>query len=74
MSDEKLSDNQVWDRLHAAREALGQAEGSTVAGDTAMTTARRALLLLQMGVLKSSEPDQVTAPAETSPGPIPDPQ
>jgi hypothetical protein len=58
MADETLNDEQVWNRLHAASEALGQAKGATVAGDTALTAARRALVLLQMGVLKSAEADQ----------------
>ena len=67
MADETLSDEQVWNRLHAASEALGQTKGATVAGDTALTAARRALVLLQMGVLKSAEADQdqFKGPAET---------
>lgn len=67
MADEKLNDNQVWDRLHAALEALGDASGHTTAGDTAMETARRALTYLQIGVLKASEADQepFKGPAET---------
>ncbi len=68
MADEKpLNDEQVWNRLHAASEALGQAKGATVAGDTALTAARRALVLLQMGVLKSGEAEQepFRGPAES---------
>lgn len=65
MTDDKLSDDQVWNRLHSAREALGEGKGVTVAGDTALTAARRALVMLQMGVLSSSEPDgQIKAPDE----------
>ena len=58
MADEKLNDEQVWNCLHAASEALGDAKGETTAGDTALTAARRALVLLQMGILKSAEADQ----------------
>lgn len=67
MADDKLTDEQVWNRLHVASEALGEAKGATVAGDTALTAARRALALLQMGVLKSADADQepFKGPAET---------
>lgn len=54
MADDKpLSDNQVHDRLHAALEALGTADGETIHGDTALKTARRSLVLLQLSVLTS---------------------
>ncbi|MDX1006752.1 hypothetical protein GOE08_07615 [Sinorhizobium medicae] len=46
---DKLSDDQVYERLHAAYLALGREEGETVRGDTALKAARRALTLLQMG-------------------------
>lgn len=59
MADEKpLNDTEVWNRLHAALEALGTAPGTTKAGDTALTAARRALVYFQMGVLKSAEAEQ----------------
>ncbi len=63
----KLNDTEVWDALHAALEALGENDGATMAGGTAMRSARRALILLQMGVLKSAEADQepFKGPAET---------
>lgn len=52
MADEfPISDNQVDDRLRAARAALGEAPGSTVAGDTAITAARKALALLSLGLI-----------------------
>lgn len=58
MADDKpLNDNQVHDRLHAAMEVLGNAEGETVHGDTALKTARRSLMLLQLGVLTSQAKD-----------------
>ena len=54
MADDKpLNDNQVHDRLHAALEALGTVEGETIHGDTALKTARRSLVLLQLSVLTS---------------------
>lgn len=58
MAEDKLTDEQVWNRLHVASEALGSEKGASVAGDTALSAARRALALLQMGVLKASEADQ----------------
>lgn len=71
MADEKLSDIAVWNRLQVASEALGEGKGETVAGDTALEAARRALLLLQMGVLQSAEAkDQ----AESEPAPPHDPR
>jgi hypothetical protein len=50
-----LSDNEAHDRLHAAREALGEEAGETVRGDTVLKAARRALSLLQFGLLKAAE-------------------
>ncbi|WP_240233617.1 hypothetical protein [Devosia lacusdianchii] len=54
----KLNDTEVWDRLHAALEALGEDDGLTTAGGTAIRSARRTLILLQMAVLKSQEAEQ----------------
>lgn len=68
MADDKpLNDTEAWNRLHAALEALGTAPGRTTAADTALTAARRSLVLLQMGILKSAEADQepFKGPAET---------
>jgi hypothetical protein len=55
MPDKKLSDNQVHDRLVAAERALGSDEAATVRGDTAITAARRALNLLQFGLVEAME-------------------
>jgi hypothetical protein len=56
MADDKpLSDNQVHDRFHAALLLLGNSPGVTKHGDTALKSARHALLLLQMGVVAASE-------------------
>lgn len=68
MADDKpLNDLETWDRLNAALDALGTAPGHTKAADTALGAARRALILLQMGVLKAAETDQepFKGPAET---------
>jgi hypothetical protein len=68
MADDKpLSDTQVHERLHAALLLLGSAPGKTIAGDTAMKSARRSLLLLQMGVVASeaANDDGAKAPVET---------
>ena len=71
MADDKpLNDNQVHDRLHAAIEALGSATGETVHGDTTLKTARRSLMLLQLGVLhaqanaEARNDNEVKGPAE----------
>lgn len=59
--DQPLSDNQVHDRLNAASEALGDAQGATVRGQTALETARKVLWNLQLAVLlggeRSTDPD-----------------
>ncbi|WP_290687303.1 MULTISPECIES: hypothetical protein [unclassified Haematobacter] len=54
---EKLNDDQVYERLHAALIALGAQDGETVRGDTAIKTARRAMLLLQLGLLSTEKPE-----------------
>jgi hypothetical protein len=46
-----LSDNEADDRLKAALNALGEARGATVAADTALTAARKALSLLSLGLI-----------------------
>jgi hypothetical protein len=52
MADNRpLSDNEVDDRLKAALNALGEAPGVTVAADTALTAARKALSLISLGLI-----------------------
>lgn len=53
--DKPLSDNEAHDRLVAAREALGNASGSSVRADTALRAARRALNVLQVGLVAAAE-------------------
>ncbi|UXN64411.1 hypothetical protein N8E89_00530 [Phyllobacterium sp. A18/5-2] len=54
---DKLTDDEVYERLHAALLAIGKAEGQTIRGDTSLKAARKALALLQMGLLKSMDDD-----------------
>ena len=60
---EKLSDDQVYERLHAALLALGREDGATVRGDTALKAARRAIVLLQMGHLAAHDRDSDVNPS-----------
>lgn len=50
-----LSDNEIGDRLHAAKEVIGDAAGQTVRGQTALDAARQALSLLSLGLLYAAE-------------------
>ena len=47
----KLSDNEAYDRLVKAREALGDDEGETAHANTAIETARRSLVMLQIALM-----------------------
>ncbi len=60
---EKLSDDQVYERLHAALLAVGREDGVTVRGDTALKAARRAIVLLQMGHLAAQDRDSDVNPS-----------
>ena len=51
MSDKPLTDNQVDDLLKAARDILGHGCGETIAGNTALVTARKGLMLLSHGLI-----------------------
>lgn len=50
-----LSDDDVYDRLVAAYEAMDQRPGATVPGETAIQTAKRALKILQFALLAANE-------------------
>ncbi len=74
--DKPLSDTEAYDRLHAASLALGTAPGSTVRADTALRAARRAMSILQFGLVAAAEAgsdhvDGIIPPA-SSPVPSPD--
>ncbi|WP_325634860.1 hypothetical protein [Bradyrhizobium sp.] len=51
MSKKPLSDNEIDDRLKAARAVLGEEHGATVPGETALAAARKALELLSLGLI-----------------------
>lgn len=51
----RLSDDDVYDLLFKAREALGDREAETVRANTALTTGRRALAMLQFALLQAGE-------------------
>ncbi len=51
----KLSDEEVYDRLHDAFLALGKERAESVAGQTTIATARLALESLQKGFLMALE-------------------
>lgn len=54
MPDSKpLSDNEADDLLKAARDVLGEAPGQTTHADTALKTARDALTMLSLGLIKA---------------------
>lgn len=53
--DKPLSDTQVHDRLVAASYVLGSAPGATGRANTALEAARRALRLLQLGMVHAME-------------------
>ena len=55
MVQKPLTDNQAHDALYAARQALGEAPGATVHGNTALEAARKALTMLAFGVLVAGE-------------------
>lgn len=54
MVDAPLSDNEIDDRLKAARDVLGEAPGQTVEGHTALSAARKALHLLSLGLIAAT--------------------
>lgn len=53
--DQPLSDEDVHERLVRAAHALGSAPGETTRGDTALEAARKALRLLQLGLIAAME-------------------
>ncbi len=63
-----LSDVEIYDRMHAALEALGHEKGETGHGDTAIKAARRALALLQAGhLMKMEGVEEASPPIRTTP-------
>ena len=66
MDNRPLSDNEVDDRLKAALNALGEAPGVTVAADTALAAARKALSLLSLGLIAAGVKREVQARPQDS--------
>jgi len=73
-----LTDDQVYERIHAALLALGREKAATVRGETSLKAARKALTLLQLGLLSAIEqssdknravkaPDEPSAPRPSDP-------
>ena len=55
MGEKPLSDNEVAERLQRAMTALGTAPGVSQGSESALKTARRALHLIWLGLLKYME-------------------
>lgn len=55
MSEKLLTDEEAYERLHAALLALGREEGVNARTDTALKTARRAIAILQIGLLAAKD-------------------
>jgi hypothetical protein len=51
--EKPLSDNQADDLIKAALTVLGHAPGATAAADTALATARKALGLISLSLIKA---------------------
>jgi hypothetical protein len=67
MADNRpLTDNEADDRLKAALNALGEAPGITVAADTALAAARKALSLLSLGLIAAGVKRELNAQAQDS--------
>jgi hypothetical protein len=68
-----LTDEDVYDRLHAAFLALGKEKAETVAGHTTITAARLALQSLQKGLLMATESGSNFNTAIADPSKLPEP-
>jgi hypothetical protein len=67
MTDNRpLSENEADDRLKAALSALGEAPGLTVAADTALAAARRALSLISLGLIAAGVKRELKARPQDS--------
>ena len=67
MADNRpLSDNEADDRLKAALNALGEAPGVTVAADTALAAARKALSLISLGLIAAGVQRELKARPQDS--------
>jgi hypothetical protein len=67
MADNRpLSDNEADDRLKAALSALGEAPGVTLAADTALAAARKALSLLSLALIAAGVKRELKARPQDS--------
>ncbi len=73
MAIEQMSDEEVYDRIHAAYLALGKEPAMTIVGHTSIETARQALHALQMGLLMAMESGTDINGAIIDPSKIPPP-
>lgn len=65
-----LTDTQACDRLQQAQDALGDAPGLSIPGNTALEAARKVLKLLTLGLIAAGERrDQLSDPPAPSPSP-----
>ena len=63
MADDKpISDDEIWERLARARDVLGEEPGATVAGNTALEEARKALAILTVGLVAAGEERDAATP------------
>ncbi len=67
MTDNRpLSENEADDRLKAALNALGEAPGLSVAADTALAAARKALSLISLGLIAAGVQRELKARPQDS--------
>jgi hypothetical protein len=67
MTDNRpLSENEADDRLKAALNALGEAPGLSVAADTALAAARKALSLISLGLIAAGVKRELKARPQDS--------
>ncbi len=64
----KLTDDEAYDRMHAASVALGNDEAETTRANTALETCRRALQMMMFGLIAAQE-----AKSDEVPGVMKDP-
>ena len=69
--EQPLSEDEAYQRLWKARQALGDEPGATMLADTTLAAARRSLTLLQLGLLKSQEDRRDDNAAVIPPAPSP---
>lgn len=73
MAKKLLTDDDVYERLHAAVLALGTEKASTKLGETTITTARFAVAALQQNLLQAMEAGSSVNGAILDPSRLPEP-